>query len=125
MADISSVKLPDGSNYNVKDSSARSSLSSAGTKSTLIVVEKHEKDNITINAKSTASAQVNIQKSGYTVLGIGGWAIYNASSSGQNSSLCQPYKSFTSSVNAVMSVRNYANDTAKIKCTFWIIYHKN
>ena len=126
MADISSVKLPDGNSYNIKDSSARSSLSSAGTKSTLSVVERYDIDNITINAySSSASEQVSIAKSGYTVLGIGGWALYNASSGGKNCSWCRAYKSFFSSANAAMAVRNYANDTAKVKCQFWVIYHKN
>ena len=125
MADISSVKLPNGNSYNIKDSSARSSLSSTGTKSNLIVVERHDVDNLTINAYSSANAQVPIAKSGYTVLGLGGWALYNASSGGQNCSWCRAYKSFFSSTNAAMGIRNYANDTAKVKCQFWVIYHKN
>lgn len=125
MADVSSIKLPDGNSYSIKDSSARSSLTSAGTKSTLIVIGTHEVDNITVKANSDATASVNISKSGYSVLGIGGWAIYNASSSGQNNSWCQPYKTYFNADTAAMHIRNYANDTAKVRCKFWVIYHKN
>lgn len=128
MADVSSIKLPDGNSYSIKDSSARSSLTSigmVGTSSTLIVIGTYEVDNITIRAYSDTRASVNISKSGYSVLGIGGWAIYNASSGGQNNSWCRPYKSYFNVDTAAMSIRNYANDTAKVKCKFWIIYRKN
>ena len=128
MADLSSIKLPDGNSYSIKDSSARSSLTSigmVGTSSTLIVIGTHEVDNITVNANSDKRASVNISKSGYSVLGIGGWAIYNASSSGKNNTWCQPYKVFFNVDTAAMNIRNYANDTAKVKCKFWIIYRKN
>ena len=126
MADISSIKLPNGNSYNFKDTSARSSLNNTGTNANLLVMEYHDLDNQTMNLSSNANFSVTITKSGYTPINIVGWRLLNASTNGVNCSWCEVYGVYLSnSTTAVAKVRNYANDTAKIRIRIYVLYKKN
>lgn len=127
MADISSVTLPSGSSYNFKDSTARTTASNAPVKSTYTVVESKSADNVSISANGTAGASFTITKNGYTAIGIVGWQLENASSSGARYTFCRLYSTYISSQStAYVHLRNrYTAGGAKVKVTIQVLYKKN
>lgn len=88
-------------------------------------------DNVTIDINKTSSKNtINITRSGYTAVGICGFYIQNASSSGQNGSSCyftQCYlTSGVGSTTASYVVRNtHTTKKAKIKVSVIVTYVKN
>lgn len=126
MADISSVALPSGTSYTVKDSSARTSLNNTTTRANLLVMQSSEIDNQTINATTNATFDITITKSGYTPLGIVGWGIYSASSNGANNGWCTPYGvGMPNTATARFVIRNYASSAAKVKLRVYVLYRKS
>ena len=129
MADISSVQLPDGSNYNFKDSTGRTNASNAPVLSTYLSVQTKSVDNVTVNAGGTAQADITVTRSGYTPIGILGVNIASASSGGTRPSYCHTYSTFLyNSTTARVSLRNRlaaGTGNAKVKVTVYVLYRLN
>ena len=91
-----------------------------------LVVEYHVVDNNTVNANSALSVNfTNIGKTGYTILGIVGASIANASSSGTGSQLCAIKAFFASGTDATLAIKNNGSSAAKVKAELYILYQKN
>lgn len=91
-----------------------------------LVVEYHVIDNTTVNANSALSVNfTNIGKTGYTILGIVGAAISNASSSGTGSVHCAVKAFFVSGTDATLAIKNTNNSAAKVKAEVYVLYQKN
>lgn len=128
MADISSIKLPNGSSYNFKDATGRSNATSYAVKSTYLVTENKSKDNVTISANSSKDIDVTVTKTGYTAIGIVGITVVNASSDGIRADYCHESREYlfgTPVSTARVTLRNhYPNGSSKVKVTFVILYTK-
>lgn len=84
--------------------------------STSIATFAHEakyQDNISIPANGTATATINIAKSGYTPVGASGVRINNASSSGANASNCFVYSWYFNKTNntCIVGIKNSSDLT--------------
>lgn len=67
----------------------------------------------TANASSTKTTTITVTKSGYTLLGVVGYHIYNSSSSGAQSSTVNVYACYKTATNTVtVNWRNLAEQTA-------------
>lgn len=83
------------------------------------------KDNQTIAGSGTKYGTITIDasKSGYTPIGVLGYDISNASSSGANSSYISVYEARISGSNVSISVRNnHSSAAAKIKVAATVLY---
>ena len=130
MADISSIKLPNGNSYNFKDATVRNTISNLALKDTYIT-ENKALDNISVS-KTTSDGQgyttktLSVSKSGYTAIGITGHNIANASTNGVGSSYCRLVRVYLSnSTTATMFISNDGGDAAVIKVTIAVLYKKN
>ena len=120
MADISSIKLPDGSSYNIKDAAARTSLSSKAVAATWLVRERFWSATTSINASSAVTTTIDVTKSGYTPIGIVGHGM-----TGTNATWCFAYSRVLSGTTAKVLVRNYSGSAASITSYVDILYRKN
>lgn len=126
MADISSVKLPNGSSYNFKDSTGRTTATNAPVLSSYLSVQTKSADNITVNAGGTAVATITVTRSGYTPIGVVGVIIDSASSSGTRQIFCHTYSTYlANSTTAQVHLRNRlaaGTGNAKVKVTVYVLY---
>lgn len=81
-------------------------------------------DNLTVSANTDYFVDFSIYvPSGYTKIGVIGWDISNASSSGTNASHCAIRSIFpTSSENIRVEIGNFGTATAKLKITLYILF---
>lgn len=87
----------------------------------LLTIGSNQIDNQSIAKDGYATYTVPAPaKTGYTVIGVIGWYIFNASSSGSNSSHCHPYACYLTSSGAAISVRAYA--AARIRIGAYFLY---
>lgn len=133
MADISSIVLPNGNNYNFKDSTLQTTISNLVDKSSWLSTASYSKDNIglanysQLDAPQTVQTTINVARSGYTAIGVVGAQISNASSSGVNCSwthLESCWLSATTTVTARVNSMAKSNG-AKVKVTVQVLYKKN
>lgn len=126
MADISSVQLPNGSSYNFKDSTGRTTAAAAPLLSTHLSVQTKSADNITVNAGGTAQATITVTRSGYTPIGIVGVIIGAASSGGTRADFCHTYSTYlANTTTAHVHLRNRlaaGTGNAKVKVTVYVLY---
>lgn len=130
MADISSIKLPDGNSYNIKDATLRNTISTLAGPSSY-VWESKTLDNISVG-KSSSDSQgkvtktLSVSKSGYTAIGITGWNMQNATTDGVNSSYCGFAKLYLSNATtATMMITNSGTNAAKVRAVIYVLYRKN
>ena len=134
MADISSIKLPNGSSYNFKDSTLQTTISNLVDKSSWLSTASYSKDNISIahysqfDAPQSVQTTISVARSGYTAIGVVGAQISNASKDGANCSWTH-LESFWLSAATTVTVRvnsiATASSGAKVKVTVWVLYKKN
>lgn len=131
MADISSIKLPSGTSYNIKDSTVRSTISTLSTKSTYIY-SSVSKDNISLgnatdDSEPSTSTTISVSKSGYTAIGILSWVLANAGTNGVNSSYARIITAYLSnSTTATVRIASSARTNGtKVKVTLHILYKAN
>lgn len=80
-------------------------------------------DNISISANNVSGGKtVSVAKTGYTPIGIVGYEIGNASTSGTNASPCFPYIMRINGSNISFNIRNTSSSASKIKITFYVYY---
>lgn len=121
MADISSIKLPNGSSYNIKDAAARTSLSSKAVAASWLVRERIYSATTSINRNTADVTTINVAKSGYTPICIVGHGV-----TGTTSSWCQTYCWSLSGTKATVSIRNYnPENNASVTSYVDILYRKN
>lgn len=82
-------------------------------------------DNLSISSENNTSGNVSCARAGYTPIGVIGYDISNASSSGGYMSHCVMIAVKISGSTVYYQIRNNASKTAKIKCTFWVLYVAN
>lgn len=87
-------------------------------------VEEYVKDNVSINGPgNTGNLDITVSKSGYNAIGVVGFYITNATSSGQNSTWCTMlYCMRTSNSNVRVRVCNVGTSTAKVKITVYVLF---
>lgn len=103
----------------------------AQSEGTVLSVSTVTADNISVSAASTGGnygytdGTVSVAKSGYTPLGIMGWQIANASSSGTGSPA--PFLAISVITGTTLTYRltNYRTANIKVKITYYILYKKN
>lgn len=96
-----------------------------GGGSELLVEEKTLADNITVSSTSTTDQSVSIAKSGYTPLGVIGFSVVNASSSGTASNNAATAFCYLDGSTCKMRVRNVGTATMKVKLGVQILYKKD
>lgn len=90
-----------------------------------VVVDTFEVDNITVS-NYIQDMTIDVTKSGYTPIGVCGFRVGNATSSGTNSSYISVYRLELSDTNTVTyAMRNYASGSAKVKLWAYVLYRKN
>ena len=131
MADISSVKLPNGNSYNIKDTTLRNTISTLAGPSSY-VWEKKTLDNIgldnsTSDGQASVTKTLSVSKSGYTAIGITGWNIANATTNGVNCSWCRFERLYLSNATTVtMKICNDGRSNgAKVCADIYVLYRKN
>ena len=130
MADISSIKIPNGNSYNFKDATLRNTISTLAGPSSY-VWEKKVLDNISVSKsgsdyQGSVTKTLSVSKSGYTAIGITGWNIKNATTDGGNSSYCGFAKLYLSNATTVtMIITNGGTNAAKVCADIYVLYRKN
>lgn len=99
----------------------------AQSEGTILTVDGVNADNISVAANSaTSTTAVTITKSGYTPIGVVGWFVTSASSSGANNNWVVPnLLRVTSSTQASYVLRNVGTAAAKVKLTIYVLYRKD
>jgi len=124
MADISSAKLPDGSSYNFKDSTGRTTASNAPVLSSYLSVQTKSKSNVTVSAGGSKDIDITITRSGYTPIGIVGVILEGTWSDG-----CHVFRAYlNTSTTARIGLRNRlaaGTADATVKITVYILYRLN
>lgn len=96
-----------------------------GLNSSGVAVEAFEVDNITVSSY-IQDRTIDVTKSGYTAIGVCGFRVGNATSSGTNSSYISVFRVELNEANTVTyAMRNYASGDAKVKFTVYVLYRKN
>ena len=91
-----------------------------------LVVDNAIEDNISIDASGAANKTFSCAKTGYTAIGVVGFSVANASSSGSNASYAVVRGCFLASATTVtIYIRNDFNAAAKVKATVYVLYRKN
>lgn len=91
-----------------------------------LTVDTVSLDNQTISGNSYDNFSIATTKSGYTAIGVVGWEIQNATSSGTNATNCTLYRYYKSSAgNATFYVKNNGSSSAKIRMVAYVLYRKN
>lgn len=98
----------------------------SGFVSGLVAEEKSIKDNVSVNGSGTTYTDGNasIAKTGYTPLGVVGFRVINASSSGANGANVVISHAYISGTTAYFRVKNTASSAAKVRVYFTILYAK-
>lgn len=130
MADISSVKLPNGNSYNIKDTTLRNTISTLAGPSSY-VLEKKTLDNIGIGKsgsdyQGSVTKTLSVSKSGYTAIGITGWNLKDATTNGSHCSYCGFLKLYLSNATTVtMMITNSGTNGANVCADIYVLYRKN
>lgn len=92
----------------------------------ILTVDQVSADNISVSANSaTSTTAITATKAGYTPIGVVGWFITSASSSGTNANQVVPnLLRVTSATQVSYVLRNVATGTAKVKLTVYVLYRK-
>lgn len=90
-----------------------------------LTVEAKSVDNISVSATSSADGSFSVAKSGYTPIGIVGWRIQNATSSGAYYTRIFAWRLELSGATLYYGLGNYYSSAAKIKLTANVLYRKN
>ena len=90
-----------------------------------LLVESVVLDNNTLSGGGFDSFSVTATKSGYTPIGVVGWRVDNASSSGGQGSYCFLYRCYLASNAVQFFCRNTSSNQAKVKFTAYVLYRKN
>lgn len=94
-----------------------------GTYRAMFTTDDFYSDNISISATNVSGEKtLSVAKTGYTPIGIGGYEIGNASSSGTNAAPCFPYEMKIDGNNIKFNIRNTSGSASKIKITFYVYY---
>ena len=131
MADISSVMLPGGSSYNIKDAALRSTIANLATSSSYVgetkTLDNISLDNSSSDSQASVSKTLSVSKSGYTAIGIIGWNIKNATTNGVNSSSCRFECLYLSNATTATMVicNDGTNNGAKVCVDIYVLYRKN
>jgi hypothetical protein len=98
----------------------------SGFVSGLMFEEKSIKDNVTVNGSGTkyTDGNASIAKTGYTPLGVVGFRVINASSSGANGANVVISHAYISGTTAYFRVKNTETSSAKVRIYFTILYAK-
>ena len=90
----------------------------------MLTVEAFDIDNITVSGGNyNESISKTITKTGYTPIGVIGYAIVNASSSGTRATYCFPTRIRLATTTTVgITVRNTSSSDAKIRIYFDVLY---
>ena len=89
------------------------------------VIETKNWDNISVSSQSYSESTVSISKTGYTPIGLVGWEIANASSSGTNRTKCFLFRYYISGNTLYYSIGNYSTSSAKVRLYAQILYKKD
>lgn len=90
-----------------------------------LTVETKSVDNISISATGNTDGTLSVAKSGYTPIGIIGWRIQNATSSGQYYTRVFCWRLELSGATLYYGLGNYYSATAKVKLSAIVLYRKN
>lgn len=84
-------------------------------------------DNQTLNAGSFSSFGIATTKAGYSPIGVVGWEIENASSSGTNATYLSVYRLYIGPDTGKVwfYLRNNSSNNAKFKATAHVLYRKD
>ena len=114
------------SGTNIKTVNGNSLLGSGDVSlSDFLVVEQKDKDNITVAANSFLEDSFSIAKTGYTPIGVVGFALNNATSNGANSSRVFLFANKITTSTLYCSYRNTYSSAAKIRLIAMILYRKD
>ena len=103
-----------------------SSSASGGNSAIQYTIEEKYVDNVTVNANSYAEIDINVAKTGYTAVGLLGYAVNLASSNGTNASRCFVYDyHVVDATSAFVQVRNTYTSAAKIKVRVFVLYQES
>lgn len=116
--------LPDTTTIPTKTSDL---TNDSGFVSGLITEEKSIKDNVTVNGSGTkyTDGNASVAKTGYTPLGVVGFRVINASSSGTNGANVVISHAYISGTTAYFRVKNTETSSAKVRVYFTILYVKS
>ena len=98
----------------------------SGFVSGLMFEEVSIKDNVTVNGSGTkyTDGNASVAKTGYTPLGVVGFRVINASSSGVNGANVAVTHAYISGTTAYFRVKNTETSSAKVRIYFTILYAK-
>lgn len=115
--------LPDTTTIPTKTSDLNND---SGFVSGLMFEEKSIKDNVTVNGSGTkyTDGNASIAKTGYTPLGVVGFRVINASSSGTNGANVVISHAYISGTTAYFRVKNTETSSAKVRIYFTVLYAK-
>lgn len=90
-----------------------------------VIVEQGVLDNIVVPANGNSSnVDLSITKSGYTFLGIVGYSIGAATTSGAGAGNCTLYRIIQSTTNARVALHNWGSSEARVKVDMQLLYVK-
>lgn len=115
--------LPDTTTIPTKTSDL---TNDSGFVSGLMFEEVSIKDNVTVNGSGTkyTDGNASVAKTGYTPLGVVGFRVVNASSSGANAGYVTMSHAYISGTTAYFRVKNAESSSAKVRIYFTILYCK-
>lgn len=93
----------------------------------IMLVEEKTVDNISVTASETQTLTIPCGKEGYTPIGIVGFQLANASSSGARVSFVFVFAVYlnTTDPSVKINVRNTNSSAAKVLARAWVLYKKN
>lgn len=90
-----------------------------------VIVDEVSIDNLTVSSY-VQNQTLDASKSGYVPIGIVGWRVQNATSSGANASYISIFRlELTDATTITYAMRNHDSSSAKIKFTAYVLYRKN
>ena len=103
-------------------------VTSGGIKSAILaayIVEDVSVDNTTLAGNTYTTTSIACGKTGYAAIGVAGFSIRSASSSGANAQFCVVRSCFLGGTSTVtFDWRNIGSNQAKVKLTAYILYRK-
>ena len=92
----------------------------------VLIVDQVSADNISVSANSaTSTTAITATKTGYTPIGVVGWFITSASSSGTNANQVVPNLLRVTGSQVSYVLRNVGSSASKVKLTVYVLYRKN
>lgn len=104
---------------------AYNAITVATLPSDALIVDQVSLDNFSVSADSPAETTISASKTGYTPVGVVGWRITNATTSGTRADYLRAYVLSLSGTTLDVGVRNGSSSAAKVKITVDILYRKN